>query len=74
MFQGSRIDERLEDAVNILQRHAETSGGGAQLAHHPGPLPPYPPGLDPQLAGAPNNTFTSLTAQTQHLKNLTQTG
>nr|XP_027209149.1 transcription factor Sox-1a-like [Penaeus vannamei] len=34
MSSGSRIDERLEDAVNVLQRHAETSGGVPGAGSH----------------------------------------
>ncbi|XP_068207845.1 protein daughterless-like isoform X7 [Palaemon carinicauda] len=69
---GSRIDERLEDAVNVLQRHAETSGGlpaGPHLTHG-GSLPPYPAGLDPHLGGPPNSTFTTLGSHSQDLKAL----
>ncbi|XP_068207842.1 transcription factor 12-like isoform X4 [Palaemon carinicauda] len=71
-IEGSRIDERLEDAVNVLQRHAETSGGlpaGPHLTHG-GSLPPYPAGLDPHLGGPPNSTFTTLGSHSQDLKAL----
>ncbi|XP_066959593.1 transcription factor 4 isoform X8 [Macrobrachium rosenbergii] len=72
---GSRIDERLEDAVNVLQRHAETSGGLPAGPHlgpptHGGSLPPYPAGLDSHLAGPPNSTFTTLGSHSQDLKAL----
>lgn len=71
---GSRIDERLEDAVNVLQRHAETSGGlpgGPHLGPptHGGGLPPYPSALDSHLGG-PNSTFTTLGSHSQDLKAL----
>lgn len=74
--QGSRIDERLEDAVNVLQRHAETSGGVPGAGPHLGPpthggsLPPYPSALDSHLGGPPNSTFTSLGSHSQDLKAL----
>ncbi|XP_070001296.1 transcription factor 12 isoform X24 [Penaeus vannamei] len=73
---GSRIDERLEDAVNVLQRHAETSGGVPGAGSHLGPpthggsLPPYPSALDSHLGGPPNSTFTSLGSHSQDLKAL----
>ncbi|XP_066959732.1 transcription factor 12 isoform X23 [Macrobrachium rosenbergii] len=74
-IEGSRIDERLEDAVNVLQRHAETSGGLPAGPHlgpptHGGSLPPYPAGLDSHLAGPPNSTFTTLGSHSQDLKAL----
>lgn len=55
------IDERLEDAVNVLQRHAETTMGGLggpPHLHHGGSLPPYLQSLD--TAGPPNASFTTL--------------
>ncbi|CAL4069546.1 unnamed protein product, partial [Meganyctiphanes norvegica] len=58
------IDERLEDAVNVLQRHAETTIGGLggpPHLHHGGSLPPYLPNLD--SAGPPNASFTTLGEQ-----------
>ncbi|KAK8738404.1 hypothetical protein OTU49_003852 [Cherax quadricarinatus] len=73
---GSRIDERLEDAVNVLQRHAETTGGitgaGAHLgpSSHGGSLPPYPSALDSHLGAPPNSTFTTLGSHSQDLKGL----
>uniref|UniRef100_A0A0P4WBU9 BHLH domain-containing protein n=1 Tax=Scylla olivacea TaxID=85551 RepID=A0A0P4WBU9_SCYOL len=73
---GSRIDERLEDAVNVLQRHAETTGSlpgaGAHLgsSSHGGSLPPYPSALDSHLGGQPNSTFTTLGSHSQDLKGL----
>ncbi|KAG7172689.1 Transcription factor E2-alpha-like, partial [Homarus americanus] len=73
---GSRIDERLEDAVNVLQRHAETTGGitgaGPHLGatSHGGSLPPYPSALDSHLGGPPNSTFTPLGSHSQELKSL----
>ncbi|XP_047479948.1 transcription factor 12-like isoform X13 [Penaeus chinensis] len=76
MSSGSRIDERLEDAVNVLQRHAETSGGVPGAGSHLGPpthggsLPPYPSALDSHLGGPPNSTFTSLGSHSQDLKAL----
>ncbi|XP_042873519.1 transcription factor 12-like isoform X11 [Penaeus japonicus] len=76
MSSGSRIDERLEDAVNVLQRHAETSGGVPGAGPHLGPpthggsLPPYPSALDSHLGGPPNSTFTSLGSHSQDLKAL----
>ncbi|XP_064078050.1 transcription factor 12-like isoform X8 [Macrobrachium nipponense] len=74
-IETSRIDERLEDAVNVLQRHAETSGGLPAGPHlgpptHGGSLPPYPAGLDSHLAGPPNSTFTTLGSHSQDLKAL----
>ncbi|XP_063603615.1 transcription factor 12-like isoform X9 [Penaeus indicus] len=75
-IEGSRIDERLEDAVNVLQRHAETSGGVPGAGSHLGPpthggsLPPYPSALDSHLGGPPNSTFTSLGSHSQDLKAL----
>lgn len=74
-IEGSRIDERLEDAVNVLQRHAETTGSlpgaGAHLgsSSHGGSLPPYPSALDSHLGG-PNSTFTTLGSHSQDLKGL----
>ncbi|XP_045111493.1 transcription factor 12-like isoform X6 [Portunus trituberculatus] len=73
---GSRIDERLEDAVNVLQRHAETTGSlpgaGAHLgsSSHGGSLPPYPSALDSHLGGQPNSNFTTLGSHSQDLKGL----
>ncbi|XP_042215136.1 transcription factor 12-like isoform X3 [Homarus americanus] len=75
-IEGSRIDERLEDAVNVLQRHAETTGGitgaGPHLGatSHGGSLPPYPSALDSHLGGPPNSTFTPLGSHSQELKSL----
>ncbi|XP_069948384.1 transcription factor 12 isoform X12 [Cherax quadricarinatus] len=75
-IEGSRIDERLEDAVNVLQRHAETTGGitgaGAHLgpSSHGGSLPPYPSALDSHLGAPPNSTFTTLGSHSQDLKGL----
>lgn len=75
-IEGSRIDERLEDAVNVLQRHAETTGSlpgaGAHLgsSSHGGSLPPYPSALDSHLGGQPNSTFTTLGSHSQDLKGL----
>lgn len=76
MLQGSRIDERLEDAVNVLQRHAETTGSlpgaGPHLgtSAHGASLPPYPSGLDSHLAPPPTSTFTTLGSHSQELKGL----
>ncbi|KAK4298019.1 hypothetical protein Pmani_029598 [Petrolisthes manimaculis] len=73
---GSRIDERLEDAVNVLQRHAETTGSlpgaGPHLgtSAHGASLPPYPSALDSHLAPPPNSTFTTLSSHSQDLKSL----
>ncbi|XP_050713261.1 transcription factor 12-like isoform X4 [Eriocheir sinensis] len=75
-IEGSRIDERLEDAVNVLQRHAETTGGlpgaGGHLgpSSHGGSLPPYPSALDSHLGAPPNSTFTTLGSHSQDLKGL----
>ncbi|XP_045111490.1 transcription factor 12-like isoform X3 [Portunus trituberculatus] len=75
-IEGSRIDERLEDAVNVLQRHAETTGSlpgaGAHLgsSSHGGSLPPYPSALDSHLGGQPNSNFTTLGSHSQDLKGL----
>ncbi|XP_071528305.1 transcription factor 4-like isoform X10 [Panulirus ornatus] len=73
---GSRIDQRLEDAVNVLQRHAETTGGIAGAGPHLGPsshggsIPPYPSALDSHLGAPPNSTFTTLGSHSQDLKSL----
>ncbi|KAK3884034.1 hypothetical protein Pcinc_011702 [Petrolisthes cinctipes] len=75
-IEGSRIDERLEDAVNVLQRHAETTGSlpgaGPHLgtSAHGASLPPYPSALDSHLAPPPNSTFTTLSSHSQDLKSL----
>ncbi|XP_071528298.1 transcription factor 12-like isoform X3 [Panulirus ornatus] len=75
-IEGSRIDQRLEDAVNVLQRHAETTGGIAGAGPHLGPsshggsIPPYPSALDSHLGAPPNSTFTTLGSHSQDLKSL----
>ncbi|RXG61212.1 Transcription factor 12 [Armadillidium vulgare] len=82
-IEGARIDERLEDACNILQRHAETSGtvgasAGPQPSHlphtHPASLPPYAAPLDTHLVPPPNSNFTTLGVHTQDLKTLPTPG
>nr|XP_045592071.1 transcription factor 12-like isoform X5 [Procambarus clarkii] len=73
---SSRIDDRLDDAVIVLQRHAETTGGLTGAGPHLGPsshggsLPPYPSALDSHLGGPPNSTFTTLGSHSQDLKGL----
>lgn len=78
-IEGTRIEDRLEDACNILQRHAETSGtmGGPQphLPHtHPASLPPYANPLDTHLPPPPNSSFTTLGVHSQELKTLSSQG
>jgi len=31
--QGTRMEERLDDAINVLRNHAETAGGGPSSLH-----------------------------------------
>lgn len=57
----TRMEERLDDAINVLRNHAESvSGGGPQsalvgtgaansLSHSNGIMAAYPPVLDPLM-------------------------
>ncbi|XP_076058031.1 transcription factor daughterless isoform X4 [Oratosquilla oratoria] len=73
-IEGSRIDERLDDAVHVLQRHAETSAaaGGAGHPHlPPGSLPPYTALDNPHHLGGPTGpTFTALGPHPHDIKTL----
>ena len=74
------MGDQLDDAVKVLQKHAETPVGAAAVppsgSHliHPGSMSSYTHGLDTHLIPASNSNFTNLGAHSQDLKPLVVTG